>query len=220
MTSSRPTFDSEHKSTRLCCQPVNKGSKKSKFSRIIIDLRVHVNHRRAERQNQWVLFTFEQRAHFYWPAKKKILLTQWTTGGIFFLCFSLCHKWSSWTFNVSLWPLYLCAAIVLKYNFITPAWFYCSAYLHDRADREKHYVLLWSVDVVTVFLNSYLVWQKLLSDICQFSSMQTLPARVGQPAEQPAQTGCACSSTLTHSHRTTDWKSSSPGLWLCRWKSW
>lgn len=78
---------------------------------------------------------------------KKILSTQQATGGIFFFCFSLSHKWSSWTFNVSLWPLYFCAAIVLNYNFSTPAWFYCSAYLHDRADREKHYVLLWSVDV-------------------------------------------------------------------------
>lgn len=47
------------------------------------------------------------------------------------------------------------------------------------------------------------VWfgQKRSSDACPFSSMQTLPVRVGQPAEPPVETGSACSATLEQSHR-------------------
>lgn len=109
------------------------------YSRTVVDLRAHASHCRAERQNQWPLFTFEQRTPFYWPDKKKSSQHKEQLEEIALLFFTL----SQMTLQ-SLTSFFL---IVLKHNVMAPAWFYCPVYLHDWAGREKHHVLLWIVEV-------------------------------------------------------------------------
>lgn len=84
-------------------------------------------------------------------------------------------------------------------DFITEAGFYCQTCLYDLSRLCKTSPVI--VKTISTPQSCFKLISGLGRNICQISSVQTLPPRVGQPAEQPAETGSACSATLEQSHR-------------------